>query len=269
MAIARFSARQLRALHQLTEMWGADRIVLIGASALGCFLEMRWRQTGDLDLAVAVSLEEYLEATLPPGWTRHASLEQRWSSPQGALVDIIPAGPELLRQGQVIWPRTSHRMTLLGLGLAFEHAERIALSKELALRVAPVPVLVILKIIAYQDRPEERERDLEDLAYILSDFEPEDRFSDEVLDLKLTYEEAGPFLLGRQVAAIAGPAERDKVGRFLAASLVEDGREALQPKLISVGPASWRQNPGEMIRSVEAFRRGLETVVPRRQERGP
>ena len=257
MAVAPFSTTQLRALRQLADLWGADRFVLIGASALGCFLEMRWRQTGDLDLTVAASLEEYLGASLPPGWTRDARMEQRWSSPEGVLVDIIPAGPEQLRQGEVTWPRTGHRMTLLGLRLAFDHAKRIALAERLELQVAPIPVLVILKIVAYQDRPQERGRDLADLAYILTEFEPDDRFSDEVMDQGLTYEEAGPFLLAREMALIAGPVEAERVGQFVAASLDEEGPQALLPKLISVGPPSWRADPEELIRCMEAFRRGL------------
>ena len=47
------------------------------------------------------------------------------------------------------------------------HAKRIAVFEQFTLRVAPIPVLAILKIVAYQDRPQERERDLADLAYIL------------------------------------------------------------------------------------------------------
>jgi len=256
-AVTPFSAPQLRALRQLVDLWGADRVVLIGASALGCFLEMRWRQTGDLDLAVAASLEEYLGAPLPPGWFRDTRMEQRWSSPEGVLVDVIPAGPELLRRGQMTWPRSGHRMTLLGLRLAFDHGRRITVSGQLAVRVAPVPVLAILKIVAYRDRPQERERDLADLAYILTDFAPVNRFSDEVVDLGLSYEEAGPFLLAREIAAIAGPAELERVDQFVAASLDEEGQEALMPKLISVGAPSWRADPEELIRRLEAFRLGL------------
>jgi hypothetical protein len=228
---------------------------------------MRWRQTGDLDLTVAASLEEYLGASLPPGWARDALMEQRWSSPEGVLVDIIPAGPELLRQGEVTWPRSGRRIALLGLRLAFDHAKREAVSEQFTLRVAPIPVLTILKIVAYRDRPQERERDLADLAYMLTDFEPADRFSDEVVDLGLTYEEAGRFLLAREIAAIAGPAEHERVGPFVAASLDEEGPKALLPKLISVGPPSWKADPGELIRRMEAFRRGLAASLRARRQR--
>ena len=50
-----------------------------------------------------------------------------------------------------------------------------------------------------------------------------DRISDEVVDLGLTYEEAGPFLLAKEIATIAGPAEAGRVSQFVAASLDEEG----------------------------------------------
>jgi hypothetical protein len=56
---ASFSAAQVEALKTLQQIWSKEQIVLIGASALGCFLDMRWRQTYDPDLSVSISVEEY------------------------------------------------------------------------------------------------------------------------------------------------------------------------------------------------------------------
>ena len=42
---------QVQALRELIGLWKPEGFVLIGASALGCFLELRWRKTQDLDLA--------------------------------------------------------------------------------------------------------------------------------------------------------------------------------------------------------------------------
>jgi hypothetical protein len=172
-----FSARQIDVLRQLTYLWTPERFVLIGAAALGCFLDMRWRGTADLDLTLAISLEEFLDERLIPGWRRDRWMEHRWYAPSGEIVDIIPAGSDLLRKGAVEWPRTGHRMSLLGLRLAFERGVPVAVAPDLSIKVAPVPVLTVLKIVAYEDRPTERERDLADLAYILTEYEPEDRFA--------------------------------------------------------------------------------------------
>jgi hypothetical protein len=87
-----FSARQIDVLRQLTSLWTLERFALIGAAALGCFLDMRWRRTADLDLTVAISLEAFLDERLVPGWRRDRSMEHRWYAPGGEIVDTIPVG---------------------------------------------------------------------------------------------------------------------------------------------------------------------------------
>jgi predicted nucleotidyltransferase len=86
-------------------------------------------------------------------------------------------------------------MSLLGLRLAFEQGVPVMVAPDLIIKVRPVPVLTVLKIVAYEDRPTDRERDLADLAYIFTEYEPEDRFADDVINLGMSYEEVGPFLL--------------------------------------------------------------------------
>ncbi|MCX5734385.1 MAG: nucleotidyl transferase AbiEii/AbiGii toxin family protein [candidate division NC10 bacterium] len=257
MAVIPFSAGQRDVLRQLSQVWGPERFVLIGASALGCFLDMRWRGTADLDLTLTVSLEEYLDQTIAPGWKRDARMEQRWCSPGGEIVDIIPAGPELLRQGEVQWPRTGHKMRLTGLRLAFERAVPVSAAADLTVRVAPVPVLTVLKMVAYRDRPTERARDVADLAYILTDYDPGDRFADDVIDLGLSYEEVGPFLLGRTIAEMVNDAERTEVERFVREGSDEDDPSGIHAKLLALGPPSWRRDPGELIQCMRAFSQGL------------
>jgi hypothetical protein len=47
-----FTNEQVAALKTMQRMWPKERIVLIGASALGHFIDMRWRQTYDLDFSM-------------------------------------------------------------------------------------------------------------------------------------------------------------------------------------------------------------------------
>jgi hypothetical protein len=42
-----FAPTQLEVLKSVQQIWSKEQIVLIGASALGCFLDMRWRQTAE------------------------------------------------------------------------------------------------------------------------------------------------------------------------------------------------------------------------------
>jgi len=257
MAVMPFSARQIDVLRQLTHLWAPERFVLIGAVTLGCFLDMRWRGTADLDLALAISLEEFLGEELVPGWRRDRWMEHRWYAPGGEIVDIIPAGPELLRSGEVEWPGTGHRMSLVGLRLAFERNVPVEVAPDLTIKVAPVPVLTVLKIVAYEDRPTERERDLADLAYIFTEYDPEDRFADDVIDSGLSYDEVGPFLLARTIVAMVNDTERAHVNRFVREASDEDDPSGTHAKLLAAGPPSWRRNPDELMQCMRAFSRGF------------
>ncbi len=79
-----FSPEQVQALRELRGIWPNEEMVLIGASALGCYLDMEWRQTYDLDLSMSLSLEDCLSGLEGlEGWTHDSSREHEWHSPQG------------------------------------------------------------------------------------------------------------------------------------------------------------------------------------------
>lgn len=130
------SAEQVAAVKAVQKVCSKKRIVLIGASALGCFLDIRWRQTYDLDLSISASIEECASnlARLRD-WTPDSRFEQRWLAPGGVRIDIIPAGPELLAAGEIVWPKSGNHMSLVGLRLAFENNERFQVVEGVDLRV--------------------------------------------------------------------------------------------------------------------------------------
>ena len=77
----------LRAVHKeqqntlqiLAQHWHDRDFVLIGATALGCAIPMDWRKTNDLDIVVAVDVDEYpggLEKL--DGWCADR-FEHRWT----------------------------------------------------------------------------------------------------------------------------------------------------------------------------------------------
>jgi predicted nucleotidyltransferase len=174
---------QADALRQLADLWKDTRFCLIGASALACQMELP-RKTGDLDISVSVSLDE-LEAALPRlhAWRRNPGKEHEWLSPKGIKVDVLPAGPALIAAGEIVWPGTGARMNLTGMRLALERGVTFEVEAGLWIPVAPVPVIAVLKMVSYLDRPAERERDLHDIAHILENYvSPDDerRFAPEV-----------------------------------------------------------------------------------------
>ena len=43
------TATQSTAVREVTEVWPGRKIVIIGATALGFYFDMRWRKTSDVD----------------------------------------------------------------------------------------------------------------------------------------------------------------------------------------------------------------------------
>ena len=187
---------QAEALRRLADLWRDTRFCLIGASALACQIDLP-RKTGDLDMSVSVSLDELAAAMAGlKGWRRHPSREHEWLSPTGIKVDVLPAGPALLAAGEIVWPESGVRMNLVGMRLALERAVSFEVDTGLSIPIAPVPVITVLKMISYLDRPD-RERDLHDVAHILDNYVPPDderRFAPEVLDAGVEYEHASAYL---------------------------------------------------------------------------
>ena len=261
---ATFGATQVEALNTLQQVWSKERIVLIGASALGCFIDMRWRQTYDLDLSVSISVEEYAsDLKKLRGWIPDPQFEPRWVAPGGVRIDIIPAGSGLLSAGELVWPRSGVRMSLIGLRLAFENNEKLRLAENLEVRIAKMPVIAILKMIAYQDKPAERQRDLADLAYLLEEFLSDDdprRFDDEVFRQGLAYEETSAFFLGKEIGRIVNEAERAKVNSFLDILRDESHSSLAQSKMLISAPASWQKDQHILFRKLDVFAQGMRLL---------
>ena len=256
-----FTSPQKEALKTLQQIWPTEKIVLIGASALGCFLDMRWRKTHDLDLTVSLSAEE-CSSNLKRlnGWTPDPNFEPRWSAPGGVRIDIIPAGPKLLASGEIFWPKSGFRMSLAGLRLAFENNEEFHLAENLTICVARLSVIAVLKMLAYQEKPIERERDLPDLAYILEEFltdEDPRRFDDIVFDLGLAYEETSAFFLGKEIGHLVNEEERAKVSSFLTILRDESHSTLAQSKMLISAPASWQKDQNILLGRLDVFDQGL------------
>jgi len=145
-----FGSRETDALRALSSAWPGAETVVVGASALRCHMPMSWRTSEDLDLSVAASVEDAVAAIARlSGWTPDPRQEQRWHSPAGIAVDIIPASHEALARGHLDWPRSGFRMSLLGMRLAFERGVGVRVVPDLVVKVIPLHVIAVLKIVAY------------------------------------------------------------------------------------------------------------------------
>lgn len=246
---------QIDALSELEDVWPNASAVIIGATALAFYYDMRWRQTADVDLVVALELEDFPGALLDrPGWKQHPKREHEFTSPQGARLDLLPAGPQLIAAGSFSWS-SGHTMSLAGMDLAFDHAESHNVSSDRSALVAPPPVVCLLKMISYCERPVERERDLADIAHLLADYvgEDSDRRFDEALGQE--FELAPAYLLGIDVGRVAmSESHNELIRKFL--RRVEDPDSVEHAVMRRNGPNHWRAEDA-LSRLLEAFRSGL------------
>jgi predicted nucleotidyltransferase len=245
------------ALAEIAETWPGRAAVIIGATALGFYVDMRWRQTDDVDLVVAVDIDELEQIVQRPGWRQHPRKEHEFRSPRGARVDILPAAAALIERGSISWP-SGHVMSLAGMDLAFAHCSLHNAGASLHVAVAPPPVVTVLKMAAFLDRPPERERDLGDIAYLLDLYidDESDRRWDEAA--ALDFDLAPAFLLGRDIGRLAGASHRVLVAQFL--ERVADPDSVFHARMARLGPIAWPGEADALARRLAAFGQGFEGV---------
>ena len=134
-------------------------------------------------------------------------------------MDLVPYGEGVITDDTIMWPN-GMVMSALGLEEAFAAAVEREIAPELRVRVVTAPALVILKIIAYQDRPHERSKDLADLVDAFERYEEDDGRRFELVgatvdDAPIAFEEAGAYLLGVDAARLARPKSREVIRAFL------------------------------------------------------
>lgn len=206
------------------------------------------RSTTDVDFAVLVST--------PAAYTalkQHLVREEKFSetndnqfilfSPQGVQVDLLPFG-EIEIEGKVL---------VKGLGLSqiavdgFQEVyksgtEQIQFGDRIVFKVCSLAGVVILKLIAYDDRPEVRQKDITDINQIINNyFEIEsdliyehhnDLFDDQNTDLLLL----AARVLGRQMKQIIAnsPELEERIIRVLR-NATDNSEKSRIPELMMRG----------------------------------
>jgi predicted nucleotidyltransferase len=235
--MSRFSESQLQDLRDLQRAvsgLGAEAVI-IGAMAYRVFIEDSRRETFDIDLAVALDLDEFQrleEDLLALGWSQLKTQEQRWVTPRENRLDLVPAGQSIRKQGKLVWPRSGFVMSLAGFEHVFQDATPQDIGHGLMYKVVPPSVLALLKIAAYLDDPQRRAKDLIDLRNLMrqNERDTERIFSDEVFQAELSdIEFAGAFLLGLDLRAIATQEDASLVESFVAKMMDSERSPAMSP----------------------------------------
>lgn len=218
-----FSNIQVAALESMRDLLTPDRWALIGASAIRCRLPLP-RPTADIDFVVTASSEAVYQRLREAGWTRHPTKLQTWLR-ENATVDVIPATEEDLLAG-VAHLEDGFVLSIVGFDLAFAQSDLIPIREGLVVPVPRIPVLVLLKMIAWLDR-NDREKDLEDLVFMWDSALPEVdpcRWDPEhpLGSADLDYADQSAFCVGWQLGRIAGPEHVHWAKRFLDAMRDEE-----------------------------------------------
>ncbi len=150
---------------------------LIGASAVALQLLQQnikpARGTKDIDFAVMLSsLHEYneiVDSLLENGFSKVKDVPHRLYHRQyNTAVDILPFG-EIEEDSTVNFIDRDVELHVLGFSEVLETTEPVAIEKTIA-NLPPLAGMVILKLVAWSDRPEMRQNDLADILWIIDKF---------------------------------------------------------------------------------------------------
>jgi predicted nucleotidyltransferase len=247
---------------------------LAGAAARGLVLVDLWGQTpggatADIDFAFAVDtwgqfeqLREELLATNHFERVPHKQQRLQYADPESGFqvpVDFIPFGGVASGTQTISWPpEGDFVMNVAGFEEALAAALRIELEPGLTISVVSLPGLAILKLIAWDDRNLQNNKDAADLYKLLTTFSRagnEDRIWDrepellESLEYDLTL--VGATILGRDAARLVDFAAAAQLANLLTSNTKID-------LLVShmIATSSYEENAARVARLFECFRAG-------------
>ncbi len=191
-------------------------MILVGAGARLIIFDQQFgegRGTRDWDVAISIdSWETYQklgEALIngnPPIF-QSTKAAHRFKHIETAIdVDIVPFGAIGEPNQEIIWRNSDSDsgkpMSVLGFDEALSHAITTNIDN-LKIQVIDIPSFVVLKIIAWGDRGERTKKDLEDIEFILSKYEDDERAYSELAEQlssgKVKFLDASIYLLGQDI----------------------------------------------------------------------
>ena len=211
---------------------------IIGATARDLIFEYVhdakiYRTTEDIDFGVAVgSWKEYelLKNALieTNKFKDDRKNEQRiwWNSGGEKMkIDLVPFGGLETPAGQIAFPpEGDFVMNTVGFEEAFENSVMLEADENLTVKIASLAGLALLKFVAFNDRPQSRRRDVQDIFFIAKNYLDagnESRLYDEkadadLLDDDFDYQTAGARMLGRDIAPLLNKETSEIVIKLLA-----------------------------------------------------
>jgi predicted nucleotidyltransferase len=153
-------------------------LMLVGAGARILVFDRRYntqgRSTTDWDWGIKVaswqefeSLAAAMVESAPSLFKRTRTLHRFEHIETQTILDLVPFGLIAEPNQAVEWPN-ERSMNVLGYDEALVQAEEVALEGNWTIKVANVPALIVLKLIAWNDRG--GKKDLEDVSLMLQNY---------------------------------------------------------------------------------------------------
>lgn len=176
------AVQTLLAIHRVADSVDVP-LLIMGAFARDVWFEHvhgipAGRATTDIDLGVHVTdwagFERLRDALLNCGdITPHESRLERLVFRAEQYFDLIPFGGVAEENDSIRWPEDGAVMSVVGFEEASSSAAALRLDdarQSAELKLVTVPNLVVLKLVAWNDRPKERARDVRDIGFILENY---------------------------------------------------------------------------------------------------
>jgi predicted nucleotidyltransferase len=263
---------------------------LVGAVARDLWLDATLetgprRRTKDIDLAVLVADQAEYEQ-LRDWLTTHEQFHAPTSSafclihqPTGVQVDLMPFGGIADAEGRVqVAGQGLTRISVVGLAEVLTQTEPVKVTDELTWQAVTLPGLVGLKLLAWDDRPEQRGKDGSDLRLILQHFH--ELITDDIFTLHYDLLESmdaaagsdlmllvGIQVLGQELQALvaASPPLHDRLQTILRTELQQHNASRLALAMAQPLSVADRAAPSvtQCLGWLQGLLRGLqhETVV--------
>lgn len=249
---------------------------IVGATARDIILEYVYkagirRATEDVDFGVAVESWEQYER-LKKALTENGDfridnkIEQRLWRGRGTRemkIDLIPYGGLESPAGTIVFPPTEFAMNTDGFAEAYEDALTVQITEDLGVRIVSLPGLAVLKFIAYDDRPLERQTDLQDIWFLMKNYldagneerlyASNDLLNDENFDLRTV----GARLLGRDMAKLLTERTGEIVLKHLSENEKENGGLSKTAEVINAGEKGLEENITETLQMLRQLKQGI------------
>jgi predicted nucleotidyltransferase len=239
-------------LEQLSKFFNAiqTKFFIIGATARDMIMDAHGEKSGrttiDLDIAIAITnWDKYkqIEAGLikTDGFEKDSKQKQRFIYNGFYHLDIVPFGNIMKMDDKIFWPPEEEiAMSVLGFSEVEKATYEVIVDGTLALNIASLAGIFLLKIVAWNDRHTTNNKDADDLGFILRNYFTinENRIirqhSDLYDDNYFAIDTAGARLIGRDMADILkdSPETKQKFMAILNAELQKPDESKLIDQIL-------------------------------------